>query len=49
MAYAHVARSPCASIEKSRRLIGYNPRYSSIEAVKEAVESLVAAGRIATA
>jgi len=46
MAYGHVARSPCVSIEKSRRLIGYNPRYTSLDAIRESVDSLVEAGRI---
>jgi nucleoside-diphosphate-sugar epimerase len=37
----HIARSPNASIEKARRLLGYAPRYSSLEAVKESVAWLV--------
>ncbi|MCK6579852.1 MAG: NAD(P)-dependent oxidoreductase [Anaerolineae bacterium] len=37
----HIAHSPCASIEKARRLIGYAPRYSSLEAVQEAVSWLI--------
>jgi nucleoside-diphosphate-sugar epimerase len=35
----HIAHSPCASIEKARRLIGYTPRYSSLEAVRDAFSS----------
>jgi nucleoside-diphosphate-sugar epimerase len=42
----HIAHSPCASIEKARTRIGYAPRYSSLDAVREAVDWLVAAGRI---
>ena len=38
--WSHIAHSPCVSIEKSRRVIEYNPKYSSIEAVKEAVKAL---------
>jgi len=34
----HIAHSPNCSIEKARRLIDYQPRYSSLEAVKDAVE-----------
>jgi nucleoside-diphosphate-sugar epimerase len=37
----HIAHSPNASIEKARRLLGYEPRYSSLEAVKESVAWLV--------
>lgn len=35
--WEHIARSPCHSIEKGARLIGYAPRYTSLEAVQEAV------------
>src|SRR5690606_36222217 len=34
--WEHIARSPNCSIDKSRRLIGYNPRYTSLQAVQEA-------------
>jgi nucleoside-diphosphate-sugar epimerase len=37
MTLEHISRSPCASIDKARRAIGYQPRYSSLEAVREAV------------
>jgi nucleoside-diphosphate-sugar epimerase len=43
----HIAHSPCASIEKARRLLGYVPRYSSLEAVREALAWLIAHGRVA--
>ncbi|HEY4200243.1 MAG TPA: NAD-dependent epimerase/dehydratase family protein [Devosiaceae bacterium] len=36
----HIAHSPNCSIDKARRLIGYEPRYTSLEAVFEAVEWL---------
>ena len=38
----HIARSPSCSIDKARRLLGYAPRYRSLEAVRESVEWLVA-------
>ncbi len=38
--WEHIARSPCHSIDKARRLIGYQPRYTSLEAVQEAVAVL---------
>jgi len=44
----HIARSPNCSIEKARRMIGYEPRYRSLDAVREAVDSLIANGTIAT-
>ena len=38
----HLAHSPCASIEKARRLLAYEPRYTSFAAVREAVAWLIA-------
>ena len=35
--WEHITRSPCHSIDKGRRLIGYAPRYTSLQAVQEAV------------
>jgi nucleoside-diphosphate-sugar epimerase len=40
----HIAHSPCCSIEKARRMIGYEPRYASLEAVFESIEWLAARG-----
>ena len=34
-AWDHIAHSPNCSIAKSKRLIGYRPHYSSLEAVRE--------------
>jgi nucleoside-diphosphate-sugar epimerase len=36
----HIAHSPNCSIAKARRLLGYAPRYTSIEAVQEAVTAM---------
>jgi hypothetical protein len=44
----HIVRSPCHSIEKSRRLLGYAPRYSSLAAVQECVAALIKSGIITT-
>jgi nucleoside-diphosphate-sugar epimerase len=33
----HIAHSPNCSIAKAQRLLGYAPRYSSLQAVQEAV------------
>jgi nucleoside-diphosphate-sugar epimerase len=30
----HIAHSPNCSIEKTRRLLGYSPRYTSLEAIQ---------------
>ena len=37
----HIARSPSCSIEKVKRLIGYKPRYRSLEAIRESLASRV--------
>jgi nucleoside-diphosphate-sugar epimerase len=37
----HIAHSPNCSIDKARRLIGYEPRYSSLEAVKESLDWMI--------
>ena len=42
----HIAHSPYASIAKARQRLGYAPRYTSLEAVIEAVNSLIAAGAV---
>jgi nucleoside-diphosphate-sugar epimerase len=44
--WEHIARSPNCSIEKARRLLGYTPRYTSLQAVEEAVTWLIADGRV---
>ena len=42
----HIAHSPNCSIAKARRLLGYCPRYSSLQAVREAVDWLIQGGVI---
>lgn len=37
----HIAHSPNASIDKARRLIGYQPRYSSLQAVFESLTDMI--------
>jgi nucleoside-diphosphate-sugar epimerase len=44
--WEHIVRSSCHSVEKARRRLGYEPRYSSLAAVQEAVAALVEAGRV---
>jgi nucleoside-diphosphate-sugar epimerase len=42
--YDHIAHSPNCSIAKAERMLGYRPRYTSIEAVCESVSWLIAKG-----
>ena len=42
----HIAHSPNCSIEKAHRLLGYEPRYTSLEAVREAVGWLSREGAV---
>ena len=42
----HIAHSPNCSIAKAGRLLGYQPRYSSLQAVQESVGWLVANGQV---
>jgi len=46
--WEHVARSPNCSIEKGRRLLGYAPCYTSLEAVQESVTWLIEDGQVTT-
>lgn len=42
----HIAHSPNCSIEKARQLLGYRPRYTSLQAVQESVQWLLEDGQI---
>jgi nucleoside-diphosphate-sugar epimerase len=42
----HIARSPNCSIEKARRLLGYEPRYRSLDAIRESLAWLCASGTV---
>ncbi len=44
----HIAHSPTASIEKARKRMGYNPRYSSLQAVKDSIKWLIENNMIET-
>lgn len=44
--WGHIARSSSCSIQKARRLVGYEPRYSSLQAIRECLEGLIGAGTI---
>jgi nucleoside-diphosphate-sugar epimerase len=45
-AWEHISRSSCLSIEKARVHLGYQPRYTSLAAIQEAVLALIAAGDV---
>ena len=42
----HIARSPNCSIAKAQRLLGYQPRYRSLDAIRESLSWLVSNGVI---
>jgi nucleoside-diphosphate-sugar epimerase len=44
----HIAHSPNCSIAKARTLLGYEPRYTSLEAVRESLEWLIEHGVVHT-
>jgi nucleoside-diphosphate-sugar epimerase len=44
--WEHISRSPAHSIDKARKLLGYEPKYSSLAAVQEAVTWLIENGRV---
>ena len=47
--WEHVSRSPNCSIAKAARVLGYVPRYTSLEAVQESVSALIEAGELGSA
>jgi nucleoside-diphosphate-sugar epimerase len=44
--WEHISRSPSHAIAKAERLLGYRPRYSSLQAVFEALDWLIAHERV---
>jgi len=42
----HVTKSPCCSIEKARRLLGYEPHYTTEEIYKECIEYQIEIGAL---
>jgi nucleoside-diphosphate-sugar epimerase len=46
--WEHIAHSPNMSIDKAGTLLGYAPRYSSLQAVRESLAWLIAEGRLDT-
>ncbi|HEV2778614.1 MAG TPA: NAD(P)-dependent oxidoreductase [Actinophytocola sp.] len=48
VSWEHLAHSPSMSIDKARTLLGYAPRYSSLQALRESVAWLITHGKIDT-
>ncbi len=46
VSWEHIVRSSCHSMEKARARLDYQPRYSSLAAIQEAVAALIKAGRV---
>jgi nucleoside-diphosphate-sugar epimerase len=46
--YDHIAHSPSVSIAKAEQLLDYHPRYTSLQAIREALCWLVATGQVDT-
>ncbi|MDW7658698.1 MAG: NAD-dependent epimerase/dehydratase family protein [Bacillota bacterium] len=44
--YDHISRSPNASMEKARRMLGFTPRYTSLQAIRAAVDWLIEQGTL---
>lgn len=45
--HEHVTHSPCCSIAKCQRLLGYQPRYTTEQIYAEAIEQLIESGELA--
>ncbi|WP_018181099.1 NAD-dependent epimerase/dehydratase family protein [Kaistia granuli] len=46
--YDHIAHSPSCSIDKARHHLGYQPRFSSFEAVRDSLDWLIEQGIVTT-
>ncbi len=46
MSREHVSRSIAASIDRARDVLGYHPRYSSLNALHESLRWLAANGKV---
>jgi len=42
----HISRSPCASMEKARRLLGFSPRFTSLETIRASLAWLIENGKV---
>jgi nucleoside-diphosphate-sugar epimerase len=46
LTWTHIARSASMSIDRARRLLGYRPRYTSLQAIAEALQWLQRHGEV---
>jgi len=46
MTKSHVMHSPCCSIEKARKMLGYQPRYNTEQIYRECIEHLLESGQL---
>jgi len=46
LTWDHIAHSPCASIEKAKTRLGHQPRYTSPQAIREALAWLIREGKV---
>ena len=44
--FDHVHHSPCSSVEKGRKLLGYRPRYTTEQIYVECIEYMLASGTL---
>ena len=44
--WEHIRNSPCGSIEKARRTLGYEPRYTTYQMIQEALRWLIEQGEV---
>ena len=44
--YEHIRHSPCSSIEKAIRLLGYHPRYTTEQIYTECIDYLLESGQL---
>lgn len=44
--YEHIQHSPCGSMEKARRMLGFIPRYTSYQAIRLGLDWLIENGKI---
>ena len=44
--FDHVRHSPCVSIEKSRRVLGYSPRYTTEQIYLDCIEYMLEQGQL---
>ena len=44
--WEHIRNSPCGSIEKARRMLGYQPGYTTVRMIRESLSWLIKQGKV---